>query len=116
MVLKINPQRIKGNWISGYALDIHTIRSIHLGINEHGHDVFDTERSELGELLYQLKYRSDVSAADRIIETVVEFLQRSRNRFDLIVPVPPSGRRPVQPVIVLTQGTAKNLIGLLSNV
>lgn len=109
MVVTINPQRIKGNWISGYALDIHTIRSVHLGINEHGHDVFDTERSDLGELLYQLKYRSKVSAADRIIETVVEFLQRSRSKFDLIVPVPPSGKRRVQPVIVLAQGIGEKL-------
>ena len=109
MVAAINPKRIVGNWILGYALDIHTISSIHVGINEHGHEVFDTKRSELGELLYRLKYRGDLLVADAIIEAAVIFLKSSRNKFDLIVPVPPSGDRHVQPVIVLAQGISKAL-------
>ncbi len=100
-----------GNWISGYALDVHTLHSTHVGINEHGHDVFDTKRSELGELLFRLKYRGDLSAVTEIVEAATDFLRRSRSRFDLIVPVPPSGSRPVQPVIVLAKafGEALNL-------
>ena len=34
MVAEINPKRIVGNWKSGYALDIHTISSTYLGINQ----------------------------------------------------------------------------------
>ena len=109
MAVAIKPKRIKGNWTLGYALDVHTTSSTHLGVNEHGYDVFDTRRSELGELLYQLKYRSDVPAADKIIEAVVTFLQHSRNKFDLIVPVPPSGKRQIQPVIILARGIGEKL-------
>ena len=104
MAVAINPQQIVGRWNWGYALDIHTISSIHVGINQFGHDVFDTKRSELGELLYKLKYSSDLSAVDAIVEATAKFLKPSRSKFNLIVPVPPSGTRSVQPVIVLARG------------
>ena len=61
-MVAIHPRRIVGNWRSGIALDVHTVRSTHLGVNEFGHDVFDTERSELGELLHRLKYRGATGA------------------------------------------------------
>ena len=109
MAAAMNPRRIVGNWISGYALDIHTISSTHMGINEFGHDVFDTKRSELGELLYRMKYHQDRSAASAIVEAAVSFLQRSRNKFDVIVPVPPSGSRRVQPVPILANGIGEAL-------
>ncbi len=48
---KINPQRLYGKFVSGYALDIHTISSTYVGVNEQGHDVYETVRSELGDLL-----------------------------------------------------------------
>ena len=104
MAVAINPQQIVGRWNWGYALDIHTISSIHVGINQFGHDVFDTKRSELGELLYKLKYSSDLSAVDAIVEATAKFLKPLRSKFNLIVPVPPSGTRSVQPVIVLARG------------
>ena len=109
MAVAMNPRRIVGNWISGFALDIHTISSTHIGINEFGRDLFDNKRSELGELLYRMKYREDRSAASAIVEAAVSFLQRSRNKFDVIVPVPPSGSRRVQPVRILANGIGKAL-------
>lgn len=109
MATAMRPKRIVGNWISGYALDVHTISSIHLGINESGHDVFDTKRSELGELLYRMKYQGDLSAAPGIVEAAVAVLRRARRKFDLLVPVPPSGRRRVQPVLILANGIGKAL-------
>lgn len=109
MAAATNPRRIVGNWISGRALDIHTVSSTHLGLNESGHDVFDTKRSELGELLYRMKYHGDLSAAPEIVEAAVAFLKRSRVGFDVIVPVPPSGKRPVQPVLVLAAAIGKAL-------
>lgn len=97
----INPTKITGNWCSGVALDVHTVSSTYLGVNEHGHEIYDTKRSELGELLYRLKYKSDVSAAQEIIDTASNYLSQHFSEFDLIVPVPPSGARTLQPVITL---------------
>jgi competence protein ComFC len=101
---KINPQKIAGKWKSGVALDLHTVNSVHLGVNEHGHDVYETTRTELGELLYQLKYRSDQAAVNDIVAAASTYLTPHVGKFDLIVPVPPSGARAIQPVITLAKG------------
>lgn len=109
MAAEMNPTRIFGNWKKGHAPDIHTISSKHLGINEFGHHEFDNKRSHLGELLYRLKYQQDRSAASGIVEAAVAFLQRYRNKFDVMVPVPPSGSRRLQPVLILANGIGKAL-------
>jgi competence protein ComFC len=90
-------------------LDVHTISSVKVGVNEAGHDVFDTKRSELGELLYRLKYNGDTTAAQEIIDAASTFLRPHSGKFDLIVPVPPSGQRPVQPVVLLAGGIGAKL-------
>jgi competence protein ComFC len=105
----INPQPITGRWLRGIALDVHTVRSTYLGVNEFGRDMFDTVRSELGELLVRLKYRGDRSAAPEIIATAADFLRPYLDRFDRIVPVPPSAGRAVQPVILLADGIGEAL-------
>ena len=105
----VHPQRIMGQWIAGVALDIHTISSTYSGVNEYGHDVFDTVRSELGELLNRLKYRGDQSAAPEIIATAVKYLEPHSQKFDRIIPVPPSTIRAVQPVIILANGIGNAL-------
>jgi hypothetical protein len=63
----IHPIKIEGNREIGYALDVHTKSSQLLGYDEFGRGVFDTERSQIGELLYRLKYRSDKSVIPDII-------------------------------------------------
>jgi competence protein ComFC len=110
-MVTVKPERIYGNWVSGIALDVHTLSSTYLGVNEAGHDVFENTRSELGELLYRLKYRGDLSAAQEIINTASAFLRPHRSKFDMLVPVPPSGERVSQPVIIVAQGIG-HAIGL----
>ena len=101
MSVEIHPRKIRGKWAEGYALDLHTTSSTFLGYDGYGHPQFETVRSELGELLYKLKYRADPSAVDSIAETAGEFLaERWRVNVDLIVPVPPSNTgRKRQPVL-----------------
>jgi competence protein ComFC len=109
----INPQKITGSWTAGIALDIHTISSTYLGVNEYGNDVYDSVRSELGALLLRLKYRADRSVAQEIIDTAVGYLRQRLNdgirKFDLIIPVPPSAARTVQPVLLLANGIGEAL-------
>lgn len=100
----INPQIIVGNWRAGVALDFHTTSSTPIGHNEFGHMQFDTVRPELAELLYRLKYKSDQAAATEIIATAAAYLMPHRSKFDLIIPVPPSTARTIQPVFVLANG------------
>lgn len=108
--MKINPMEIKGPWDQGYVLDIHTISSTLIGYNEFGHAEFDTLRSELGELLFRLKYRGDKGAIPLISETLAEFVMKWGICPELIVPMPPSKlQRSVQPVIEIAENVAKHL-------
>jgi len=100
-----HPQGVKGPWKAGIVLDWHTVASQVIGQNEFGHPIFDNTRSEIGELLYQFKYRGDQSALQKILSATVEYLrERANGRFDLIVPVPPSN-----PTRTVTSQLAKGL-------
>ena len=107
-MVNINPQKLTGNWTKGFVLDIHTLSSTFVGYDEFGHEVFDTKRSELGELLYRLKYGADQSVLNDILDTVVDYLTNSWRivqSLDLIVPVPPSDtNRRSQPVLEVASG------------
>jgi len=105
----IHPQRLFGNWVAGIALDVHTVSSTPIGPNEQGRMQFNTVRTEIAELLYRLKYLGDQTAAQDIIMTTAGFLRPRRARFDLIIPVPASNVRVVQPVLVLARGVGQLL-------
>jgi len=111
-MVSIHPINLSGNWTKGYALDIHTIDSTFIGYNEYGHEVFDTRRSEIGELLYRLKFKSDKTALGEIIDTVANFLENSWKIVDAIaaiIPVPPSKNRAFQPVLEITKSLSSRL-------
>lgn len=57
--MEVNVHRANGNWDLGYSLDKHVLSSTYIGDNQWGHPEFATKRSEIGEALFQLKYRSD---------------------------------------------------------
>lgn len=100
----VNVQKIHGKWASGRALDLHTLSSTYLGIDQYGYHQYDTVYSPLGGLLYRLKYQQDITAAQEIIVTAANWLKASVQKFDFIIPVPPSTPRAVQPVLVLANG------------
>lgn len=95
--------KISGPWTSGYVLDLHTISSTLIGHDEFGHAQFDTKHSEIGELLYRLKYRNDRSSIPELVDAAYESFIRSQNiDFSAIVAVPPTKTyRSFQPVLVL---------------
>jgi competence protein ComFC len=106
---KFQPRQILGKWRKGFALDIHTISSTPIGHNEFGHMQFETTRSEIGELLYKLKSKGDQSVVPEIAAAAVEALKPSVSKFDVIVPVPPSTQRIVQPVTLLANAIGQGL-------
>jgi predicted amidophosphoribosyltransferase len=88
---------LEGIWKSGKAYDLHTVSSTHLGVDEQGRDRFDNKRSEMGELVYQLKYQYDQSAVPKIVALLDGI--RGIEDFDFIVPIPPTKKnRPIKPV------------------
>ena len=87
---------LEGNWKKGLAFDLHTLASTYLGPDEFGHDRYDNTRSEMGELVYRLKYRNDHSATPKIVELLTAI--GGIEKFDFIIPVPSSKARAIQPV------------------
>lgn len=89
--------QLEGNWKKGFAFDVHTLDSTYLGVDEHGHDRWENTRSEMGQLVYDLKYGNDRRAVDKIVNLLDKI--KGIETMDYIVPVPPTnpGRR-VRPV------------------
>ena len=109
-MIKTSPKQIRGEWTSGYTLDVHTLSSEYIGDDEYGHSQFDTKRSEMGELLYRLKYKSDKSVLKIIVDTVVEFVNSQGWESDVLIPVPPSRMtRSFQPVLAVAKSVSKSL-------
>jgi len=98
-MIPIHPREIKGSWDQGYILDVHTISSTMIGYNEFGHPEFDTLRSELGEMVYRLKYKADKGVIAPIVEAIGGFVENWGIHPDAIVPMPPSKQRSFQPVV-----------------
>ncbi len=100
--INLNPQEIHGNWRAGYALDFHTVSS-HLLPD----GTYDTERTKIGELVFQVKYRNDRSKIQPIAEIAAKFVKEefAVNGYsilpylDAVIPIPPSDtNRSFQPV------------------
>jgi competence protein ComFC len=96
-----------GLWIEGFVLDRHVISSHPIGyVGEHMQ--FETTRSPLGELVYQLKYRN--GPVSDIVETAVVFVtERWASVIDCVVPPPPSLHRTKQPAVMIAAGVATSL-------
>lgn len=100
--VNLNPQKIHGNWRAGYALDYHTVSSRFLSDG-----TYDTERTEIGELVYQVKYCADRCKIQPIAEIAAKFVKEGfpvknnvlHRYLNAIIPIPPSDvNRPFQPV------------------
>jgi predicted amidophosphoribosyltransferase len=108
-MVKFQRRAILGKWRAGFALDLQTLSSTPIGHNEYGHMQFDSQRSEVGELLYQLKYRGDQSVVPAVVEAVASAIGQPSDKIEAIVPVPPSTPRAAQPVAVLAAAIGNRL-------
>ena len=111
--MNIDPQEIHGNWRAGYAMDVHTVSSRPLPSGG-----YDTDRTELGELVYQVKYRRSWSKIQSIAEIAAKFVKEGfvvDGHFVLpylaaIIPIPPSDtNRFFQPVTESAKGMGRIL-------
>lgn len=107
--MTIHPIQLPGEWDQGWALDTHTISSEYIGDDPFGHPRYDTTRSDIGELMYQLKYRVNTNVLPAIVDEVTRFLESKEllSCIDLIIPVPPTKDRPFQPVFAIAEAVAK---------
>lgn len=96
--MKTNIQQVQGNWNLGFTLDKHVVSSTLVGTNEHGHNVFETIRTEVGEAVYQLKYKQSQEHALSLAQEIHKSLMPSFADAQVIIPMAASTKRTVQPV------------------
>jgi len=105
--MKLNREEypIKGNWKAGWALDEHYNRYL----CGNGSCV----RTEIGEALYQLKYREDYSQIDFLVSETIGFLKTRlvTPYLDIIIPTSASKIRESQPVEMIAEEIS-NLSGI----
>ena len=109
-MIDFKPKKISGAWREGFALDWHTLSSEMVGHDQFGNPVYDTQRTEIGELLFRLKYRGFQGAVAQIGDAAERFMRSWAPPIDSVVPVPPSSERRVrQPVIALARELSQRL-------
>ena len=109
-MVKFNPRKIYGSWSDGYVLDLHSTGSTYIGDNEFGHPQFETHRTEIGELLFRLKYRSDETAVNELVEAASSFIRKWAVKPSIIITVPlTKAYRKLQPVARLADGLGARL-------
>lgn len=97
---------LKGIWKAGIALALHTTSSTKL--DEHH---YYNERSEIGQLLYDIKYNTTISLKEkdekafRLAKIVSNNIKQS-SILDVVVPVPFSKNRDFQPVYEILKKVA----------
>ena len=100
--------KIEGPWNKGSVLTKHTLASVCIGQNQSGYPIFDTTRSEIGEALYQLKYKSDWSKVEFLANAIYEHIKADKN-IHFIIPMPASNPREKQPVSEIANIVAEKL-------
>lgn len=107
--MNVNIMKINGEWSMGLVLDWHVAHSEFLGNNQQGHAEYNTVRTEIGEALYQLKYRSNLTQIDTLAKTMVDAITETFPAISFVVPMPPSKQRTTQPLTLLAQKVAELL-------
>ena len=107
--MKVNLRKIEGIWNNGFSLDKHTLHSTYTGDNQHGHPTFDTKRTEMGECLYQLKYKGDFAQVSPIAYELCKATETECGFISFVLPIPPSKERSKQPVIEVSRQVGANL-------
>jgi len=107
--MNVNIMKIDGEWTEGLVLDWHVAHSEFLGHNQFGYPEYNTVRTEVGEALFQLKYRSDITKIDILAPVMVAAVRSEFPTIAFIVPMPPSKKRINQPLTSLAKKVAELL-------
>ena len=108
---------IRGPWNLGFVLDKHTLHSVHVGEWPNGRPKFDTTYTEVGEAVFQLKYRDNYGKVQPLIDALESVIKgQIKDKIDYIFPMPPSDlTRNRQPVFALAKKLAEQMNVKYSN-
>lgn len=99
-LMQSHPKPLKGPWKIGYALDFNS--------RFYGSQ---WQRTELGELVYQFKYNCNLDLADKLVDTILIFMDvhPEYKKVASILSVPPSKHRAFDPMTVIAVGVSRRL-------
>jgi predicted amidophosphoribosyltransferase len=98
---------LEGRWKAGWAIALHTLKSIPIGDNQ-----FDTTYTDIGAAVNKLKYHGDNSQVKYLAQQAAKFMKTElfvTPYIDVIIPAPPSHQRQIQPVFAIAQRLGKIL-------
>ncbi len=100
VVVRVPIRQIFGPWQSGFVLDKHMVKSIYVGDDAHGRPRFESLCTEVGQAVFELKYRGNTSRAWPLAQALMTHLfSRWGEPPHMIIPMPPSTVRRWQPVL-----------------
>ncbi len=107
--MKCDPLEFEGEWDDCLVLDKHVLHSEIIGEYPDGRPRFETTRSEVGEAIFQLKYRDNDEYVEELANTMADQILEYFGNVDAIIPMPASQKRDVQPVSILANEVANIL-------
>jgi predicted amidophosphoribosyltransferase len=93
----------------GLTLDKQLESSTYIGDDESGNPQFNNIRTEIGEAVFQLKYRSDFSKIEPLSEEIAAVVRNYKMTADFVIPMTPSKPRKIQPVFELAKCVADKI-------
>ncbi|ACS84312.1 ComF family protein [Musicola paradisiaca] len=105
--MEVNIKDITGNWDRGVVLDKHSRYSVLTGQNQWGHNIYDTTRTDVGEAVYQLKYRSDWNQVQPLAQCLYDEAYPLFQKVGFILPMAASNVRVRQPVTEVARALAQ---------
>ncbi len=79
-----------------------------MGVDEFGYDQWNTTRTEMGELVYRLKYQNDKTSIAKIVDLLGKY--KGLETMDAIVPIPSTNKqRPIKPVCEIARELGKRV-------
>ncbi len=107
--MNTNIMKVLGSLDIGYVLDWQVRSSEFIVYNKSVKPMFDTRRTEIGEALFQLKYKQDQTKIEPLAETMAINLKSVFHTASFVIPIPPSKNRATQPAVELARKVSEKM-------
>lgn len=103
--------KVNGLWNDGIVLDNYIKTSKYIGDDVFGSPQFDTTYTKLGNLLHKMKYNGHFDTSQKIADFCTNSLKFwiANKKINIIIPIPPTTERDLQPVFAIGKALSKKL-------
>lgn len=96
---------VSGLWDEGFVIDMYSESSKYIGEDAFGKKHFETTYTPSGNLLHSMKYNGHNDNSKALAEICAKFMSEwlADKKVDVILSVPPTQRRDIQPVFLIAE-------------